>query len=375
MPASGPCTVAISLLVPQDRVARASIPAWVRRLRATLSEARRGERRVLAFAETVGRLANNAALIAAFQGASYTAEALCRSQIRWQRRTSRRSRDPRVAPLEFQPWVNLGRLQALSGDWKGAIERFSCLSDDRRDRWYCHGDNCEPVPSCAGASARGYRIFLRNVFVVDSLKALLMNARYEDALEFAQRERGDDRNAAALCEAQVVAYCRMSRPDVGARIAREARRGFRGWERAVFSLRLIESLAGEGCEAEAIGELARVVKIFSGLNLTSRTRVENLSILHRAAQLCIELGVPADAARLAAATLEGALVANDEVLVIESLRVLCSSGSTPDAKVALELNRLEATTGYARYRRGGQSPFGDEDSEAHFLECTELFAR
>ncbi|WP_420128814.1 hypothetical protein [Longimicrobium sp.] len=373
MPATPQPVLSTGLLMPGDRVARSSVPVWAARLRKRVAQVSAGVRRTWDLAEGVGRVANNAALIAALQGNVDRAASLCRAQIRWQDRTSRRAGNTRIARLGVQPWVNLGRLQAQAGDWEGALERFARLAYPGADGWLCLGTLRVP-PTGAEGAPEGFDGFLHSAYVADSLKALLINGRYAETMAFAARQAADHGDNPVLHEARVVAAGRQGESDAAAALAREGRTRWRGWARAVFSVRLAEVLACAGQREEACSELARVAATFGSLSHKVRSRLEHLFIIVRAAQTCAELGMREEAAGLASAAAEGALVAEDEILRIESLRVVCAARPGEDTAAWRTLEALQTGTGYARYRRNAQPPMHDEEADQLFEELDVLFA-
>jgi hypothetical protein len=366
------CTVSATLLMPQDRVARPAVPVWAVRLRERLARTRAGERHAWRHAETVGGLANNAALIAAFQGAADTAGALCRGQIRWQDRLARRAGQPQISQLGVQPWVNLGRLEAMAGDWAAALERFARLRHPGADGRLCLGS----MRIAADGDSRddggtSFDGFLRNVYVGDSLKALLSNRRWEEVLAFADGLDGDARTSARVDEARIVAWCRLGEAERAIEAAERGARHAGGWVRAVFALRRAEALGVAGRTDEAAELLASMAGVMARLSPGACARLENLYVVHRVAQACGEVGLREDSAALGGAAARAAVEAEDEVLRIEALRVACAAG----VEEAVEtLAALEGSTGYARYRRGARAPLRDDAADLLFAELHAVFA-
>jgi hypothetical protein len=365
------CTVSATLLMPQDRVARPAVPVWAARLRERLARARAGERRAWHHAEAVSGLANNAALIAAFQGAADTAEALCRGQIRWQDRMGRRARDPRIAQLGVQPWVNLGRLEALSGDWPAALERFARLRHPGADGRLCLGSARIAADGRSSDGSTSFGGFLRNVYVGDSLKALLSNRRWEEVLAFADGLDGDARTSARVDEARIVAWCRLGEAERAIEAAERGARRAGGWVRAVFALRRAEALGVAGRTDEAAELLASMAGVMARLSPDACARLENLYVVHRVAQACGEVGLREDSAALGGAAARAAVEAEDEVLRIEALRVACAAGVEEEAET---LAALEGSTGYARYRRDARAPLRDDAADLLFADLHAVFA-
>jgi hypothetical protein len=121
-------SITASLLIPLDRMARAPLPDWTGRLLASLDRSRASVRQTRLMAEKFGSIGNNAGLIAALRAEMQTAWSVTERQVWWLGRLARRSGDATVAAHAVQPWVNLGRLEALTGRWREALARFEALS-------------------------------------------------------------------------------------------------------------------------------------------------------------------------------------------------------------------------------------------------------
>jgi hypothetical protein len=340
-----------TLLVPLDRAPRRPVDAWTRDLHGRLLRTRSGERRVLDYAETLAGIGNNAGLIAAFQGERDRARMLCERQMAWQHRMGRRARAPEVERHAVQPWINLGRLDALDGDWEGALARFAKL--------VARGGNarlCLDLMQISrqGEAASGFGTLLYYVYVVDSLKALLLNRRWAEVLDFAQRcERRDETAAAALDEAQVVAWCRLGEPARAAGVANRARALQRAWGKVLFRLRAGEATACAGRVDAAGAELESLANVLERLGPRAMAHSDTMPLVLRVAQACAAAGREDPAVALARRVVAGAEAAEDETIQIEALRVVAGGAGSAEA---LPLERLERDTGYARYRRGEGGP-------------------
>lgn len=340
-----------TLLVPLDRVPRRPVDAWTRDLHARLLRVRSGERRLLHYAETLAGIGNNAGLIAAFQGERGRARLLCERQMAWQHRMGRRARAPEVERHAVQPWINLGRLDALDGDWEGALARFGKLVARSGDVRLCLG---QMQISRRGEAASGFGTLLYYVYVVDSLKALLLNRRWAEVLEFARRcERRDETAAAALDEAQVVAWCRLGELGRAAGVAGRALALQRAWGKVLFRLRSAEAAACAGQLDAAGAELESLAALLQGLGPRAMAHPDTMPLVLRVAQACAVADRAGPAAALGRRVAAGAEAAEDETIRIEALRVVAGGTGHPDA---IALDQLERDTGYARYRRGEGGP-------------------
>jgi hypothetical protein len=350
--------IAAAILIPQDRIVRAPLGPWAARLSGQLDDTLRSTRRTRQAAAQLGFVGNNAGLVAAHRGDMDAAWRLTQRQLWWQGRLARRSRDAAVAAHGVQPWVNLGRLEALTGRWREALARFSGLGT------YAVADTlqlgCVRLRGTAWTSLMGSRDhfvrFLETVYVTDTLKAMLLNRRWELVPSFAA-QHADGGLRWIVEEACVVAECRTGDPAAAAARARDAARQAQGWTRAVMRMRAAEAhaCAGQtGLAAEILGPMARVVR------QVSADQMANPHLMPATARLagaCREAGLEEDADALARRVLEGARRAGDELIEIEMLRLLAASPREEEREAwGKALDALERSTEYARYRRGGPPP-------------------
>jgi hypothetical protein len=347
--------VSRTLLLPQDRIAREALSPWAVRLTRELREARRGLRLRRHWAVAVSGTTNNAALIAAHRGDTRTAWELCEAHLRWQSRFGRRSGDPATTGHALQPWINLGRLEALDGRGEAAVQRFAVLQgcaagaalDLGRGRvapagWRVIADTSEE-----------FGRYVERVRVVESLKALLLAHADAALLRFAATLGGGLPAALSRLveEAVVVAAAGAGEHDRAARIAADAARASTGWTRMVFQLRLGETFAAADDTPRAAAVLAPVLS--AGLRLSPATlgELQALYVLTRAAAAGLEAGLALEAAGLARALLDGARAVRDQGFELAALRVL--GRAAPPAtrpRWLAELAALAEATEYARER-------------------------
>lgn len=371
-------TMSSGLLLPYDRIPREPLSAWAERLSQDLVQNLRGLRTVRDLCGAVAANANNTALVALHQGATSVARMLCKRQFCWQHRFSRRSKDEAIAARVVQPWVNLARLDGMSGDWQAALARLAGLRDYQLNGRLELG----PVRIRSGAWAavadtqEYFEETLDTMYVLDSLKVLLLNGKFVETLTFASRLDPDfPRGLLEFgMEASIVAASWLGDAAEARRIAASARSATRGWKHVVFTIRLAEAVAREGDGDEAREVLAPVITVVSRVSAEKKGELQQLYVLQRLSTLCRELGLDQEARSLAEDVYRGARAAADEVFEIESLRTLSAISSGPERKQWLEaLARLQETTLYQRYRRRGreavQSPVLDRtyDQLGEFL--------
>jgi hypothetical protein len=353
-------SVAATILMPQDRIARRPLVPWAAGLVGRLAAARRDIRRTHELAGELSAIGNNAGLIAASRGDMAQAGRLTERQLWWHGRQARRSGDSSLAAHGVQPWVNLGRLESLTGRLPDALARFSGLQSfavaDRLEL------GCVRVDGAAWTalvrSREQFLNFLEVVYVSDSLRAMLLNRRLDLVHPFVARcGRTEGVTHWIGEEAWVVAECGLGDPAAAAARARTAARETYGWTRAVFHLRRAEALARAGQGGEAATILHQLAALLEQLSDERLADPRLMAVTARVAGACREAGLPEAACAAARRVLRGARAAGDELIEIEMLQVLAATAPGPESgEWADAAGAAMQATDYARYRRGDARP-------------------
>lgn len=366
-------TISTALLLPQDRIAREPLDSWAVRLAAALKRCRERVRTAREFSGIVSGITNNVALMVLHGGDPRASRTLCRAQLRWQSRHARRSHDPEVAGNCVPPWVNLGRLESLDGAWQAALDRFAALMRYEGDGGILLGTTrVRFARGAAGGPRTPFESGLAAAYVIDSLRALLVNGRFAEVVAFAGEDAAGHRWWRA--EATAVAACRLGDFDLADRTLGDALREARGWARAIFKLRRAEVIACAGDPERAAHVLRPVAATMAQVSPAVKGQLQSLYVLLRLAQACAEAGLNAEAAALGRDVYEGGCAAGDEVFRIEGLRILAARAPAGErVRWRGLLAELEETTAYRKYRRGGR-PEGGGPLEHLCGELLELFA-
>jgi hypothetical protein len=315
----------------------------------------RATRTTRQLAGQLGSIGNQAGLLAAHAGDVSRAWHVTEQQLWWQGRLARRSHDPTVTAHAVQPWVNLGRLEALTGRWREALARLAALSAYEMDDWLELGCMRLRGSDYLGVSASREHFvgFLQAVYVSDSLKTMLLNRRFDLIHPFAASARAEGPLWWMCEEASVVAECRlgdypaaMSRADTAAREAT-------GWSRAALRLRLAEAHACAGDLNRARAILSQLAAVVRQLSPEVKAKPELMPITARLAGACHEVGLADDACAVARDVLQGARTANDEMIEIEMLKLLADASPEHETQAWRDAtDAAVAVTDYARFRRG-----------------------
>jgi hypothetical protein len=369
--------IAGTLLLPQDRIAREPLSCWASRLTADLGRERRAEWPPREQAAVLGGIANNAALIAAHHGYPARARAICEAQVRCHLRRAVDTGDAAISGHALQPWINLGRLDAIAGEWEVALARFASLAGARAGAPIRLGTvQTDGVGwQVIGDTPNQFAEFVERVRIVESLKALLANRRWAEVLAFAEEippELGTG-TARLVREARIVALVQAGWHVEAEESARDGLRDSAGWEQMVFQLRLAEVIAMAGSIARAAGLLRPVLRAGLGLPAATCGMLQPLYVLTRAAAAAHEVGMYEEAACLARRLLEGARFARDEIFELGCLRLLAAAARAnerPGWKEALD--RLRSETEYVRERGAVDRPSGPVEGAAARLYASLL---
>jgi hypothetical protein len=278
-----------SLLEP-GRAARQPLGPWAAELRASLREWREGDepKAWRAIAEVM----NNAALIEVFRGELASAEQLCHLQLEWVAQLCRRHPPEIVAPFAFQPWVNLGRLCRIHKQYGAALQHFSLLSSARRaeplDLGPVHID--APLWRRWQAQAEVMAV-LELIYLLDSTKTLLMDARPEAALSLIRstsRDRG--RTYPPCLESELIVFARQERYEEALRLAEDPGWCVDAYHELVRWTYRIALLVALGKEESAQRLLLQLVRALAGLQTNPPTDPRFCRTLLRLLDLARALG-------------------------------------------------------------------------------------
>ena len=379
-PAADPApAVSPSLLMPRDRIARAPLARWATQLRAQLAAARAGALSPAELSEEVAVVGNNTSLMATHRADAARARALCEGQARWMAALARRTGIAGIAARVVQPWVNLGRLEAMTGQADAALARFAPLAQLAAGRPAAvAGAWVDPREwRVIARSQAEFRRLMETMWAVDSLRALVQARRVEEveALAATLAMRSHPALALTAAEASAAAWARAGDPARAGEAAARGSAACRGWDRAIFELRRGEAAACAGDRAAAAAHLRPLATAIGGLRPERLAELHPLHVAARVAGACHEAGLHAEALALARQVAAAARAANEEVFELEMLRmvaVLAAGREAARARVAA--GAIEAATAYARYQAPGAAGTVPLAVEALFREVAATFA-
>ncbi|HXT15556.1 MAG TPA: hypothetical protein VN706_07990 [Gemmatimonadaceae bacterium] len=295
---------------------------------------------------------------------------LCELEAEWLIRFGDVHGDSAIRSLAIQPWVNIGRLDALEGNWAGALSRYAGLSSTSPcSALVVLGHSIEIDDAVTADAPVTLRQMANNIYVLDSLQALLRNHQAGEMLEFVERlsPTCGREFQPFLREAAIVAHAELGRADEAVHLARSAAATVSGWPMLVFRLRLAETLAVGDNMSSSRAVLTPIASVVPRVSLEAVRDLSNLRILQRAATVAAVLCWPEAASALARVVFDGASTAGDEPLCIESARLLSTVDSTDVARWTETRQRLEEETMYRQYRSGDVVAASDAVLEAEAL--------
>ena len=346
-----------------DRVPRRSIGCWARELLDAadrlLSEPTSSPNHLAA----VVACSNTVSLIELYVGLPDRAEETCYATLRWLAESLAAASPLEQLALALQPWVNLGRLRAIRQQADVALRAFALLHAFMRGEEVVLG----PVTLPSGEpSARSANASLTDatyaVYVIDSIRTLLLSHRHEQVLSFITSCSAPAavRNANFLWEGQLISLAALGREAELQRHACARLRNARAWETVVLRLRLADSLAR--CDHPDSPRMLLPTAAFCQDLATSR-RMPHVALLHAChygLQQLRRLGLIKQALDLARAALGCAQWLGDEPFTVEFLCAIVELDPASHREVAA-LETLRNESQYRRVRAKSDAPRTDLD--------------
>ena len=351
------------LLSPCMRLPRGPLPDRSAKLARQLA---RVDRAVGSDPAPLVELLNQVALVFAEAGEPDRARHVCLAQLDLCAEHHARTADPRTIVVALQPWVNLGRLRALTGDWAGALPHFgiaAAMTDGTPLRLGpLHIDPSawslviNTVPDAAAVAT--------SLEIADVTKALLRAGRAELLRPWLTRwlANPDARTRPILLEARIVYGLFLRRWTDAGRLAAagRARADATPFLRLVFGYH--ELLADAGAEAHAVDGLIergrRLADAVAGLvGAAATTPYDGARLTAELADLLGRLGADRDAATLLDAAAGMAAAEPDEPLHARLLLRL-RAAEPADGRADDALRELCGRSEYAEVRRRSHGPSG-----------------
>lgn len=331
--------IARDTLLEPDRIKRPPLRAWASSILGALhaAAAPKPDRW-----QPIASCMNVAALIEAYRGDRAGAKELCGAQLRWISNLSKSHSSPAMFELAFQPWINLGRLLRIEGDFKGALARFGLFLDQAAGRDLHLGPMSIDAASFRQIADKTptLRLFLEGVYVVDSLKTYLAAKDHQGVLAFARRCRaaGASGGLPYLEEAEVIALSCLGRYGDALEVTDK-----KVWQGSPYLNVVSRSyraalLALSGDREPALQLMSRLTARISATMIEKVQDHRVLRYLYHLGSLARHLGATDAAWNVYQLGLDGARGFGDEPLVLSFLEARISL-SVPGESEALEQER------------------------------------
>ncbi|WP_431867641.1 hypothetical protein [Nocardiopsis eucommiae] len=332
----------LRLLSPENRLTKVSV--W-QRARECAAEMDRASRRTPFDAEAFCRAANRGALVLAMAGDLAESERSCRRQARVLLSLVRRGLLPRAETVRvLQPWINLGRLRVIRGDWEGALPHFPSPQGLHEAGVFAegpgpdHGLTPDEAEDVLGSESG--RAFVTNTHVVETAKALARGRRADLLAAHVSRWKGTAGALPHVREASALLALRG-----GARLP-EIPQG------------TVPTLAGTAVEIHAASaDGSRTDSLLRCLDILVKgaPSADLVAVLRAGAEVLRSRGRAEDGARILHRTADHCRALRDEAELFAVLSEL--DGLEPASEAGREARALAADSGYAFVRaRAGEPP-------------------
>jgi hypothetical protein len=341
------------LLLPSDRIARLDLQVWAANLidRLQVSEPDPASLSVVL---------NNAALVFAHLGRLEQARWVCNAHIGWVRQLAASGDTSPVHAL--QPWINLGRIELLTGNPAAAQAYFDLVRPMQECRPVQLGSlTIEPAdwPGMLAVEPQLPAV-LRSVRLLDGVRCWFVAGDYRGALRWLDRIEREEQVAppAGLQEARVIGHVELGEHEAAVAVARV--RSADLYVGIAIRLHLARSgwLHGRPQLAGDLAMSAAKALLTVGWPAIDRTLLPRMfRLLEAAARTARALGRDEAGHRLAETLLDNAVRAGDQVSSHAALRHLCAitHGADQQHWEAIREN-LESASDYLVVRRAAGLP-------------------
>ena len=369
--------ISTNLLTPYDRPIKLPLQKWTQIVSDRFLDARSlapvgalkdtpsdnaGSHRFISFKSTaensqseslkIANCFNLAALIEAYAGRVDNATQLCHAQLLWLFRIFETTSSLEALVSSLQPWINLGRIDYNQRRYEQALDRFRLLFDANKLTGVCF----EPITINQEQWLEIKRVYpetqrvIDNVFIVDSIKAMLKGKYYTKILEFYDDYVSSEKLSFKeyLAEAKIIALSMIGEKNEAMRIADKQVASCLDRNKLSFMLRQVETLIAFGNLYKAKRIIQQLYLVVKKLNIDTSPNIHTLGYGMRVAELLYLLDKKELAYEIVAAGYYGATLLDDEPLQANFLEFLIST-ETDKNKLDIwkqELHNLLSNTCY-----------------------------
>jgi tetratricopeptide (TPR) repeat protein len=288
------------LLLESGRTSRPPLRTWARSL---LDRLESGEASPASWSK-VAVCMNNASLIEAFRGNSSGSQGLCELQLRCAENLLRFHDAATHADLVLQPWINLGRLLRIRGQYDRALEHFAVFLDVMQGRaprlWPLQIDAPSWRKLATAQSETSVLPLLKAVYIVDSMKVYFSARDVEGAARFLRQARVllDGETHLLLDEAELITLARLGRYEDALALTERS-----GWQQDGYSMLVrltyrVALLSALGAEDSARPLASRLAERVLAMDWSHPKDQRLLRYLHSLGNITREVGLEDVAERL-----------------------------------------------------------------------------
>ena len=335
--------ISTNLLTPHDRPIKLPLQKWTQIVSDRFLDARSlapvgdaGSHRFISLKSTaknspseylkIASCFNLAALIEAYAGKVDNAAKLCHAQLLWLFRISETTSSLEALVSSLQPWINLGRIDYNQRRYEQALHKFRLLFDANKSA----GIYFKPITISQEKWAEIKRVYpetqqvIDNVFIVDSIKAMLKEKHYTKILEFY-----DDYILVEslsfkeyLTEAKIISLCMIGENNEAMKVAEKQVIFCLDRNKVTFMLRQVETLIAFGNLYKAKKIIQQLYLVIKRLNIDTSPNIHTLFYGMRIAELLCLLEKKELAYVIVEAGYYGATLLDDEPLRANFLEFL-----------------------------------------------------
>ena len=279
--------------------------------------------------EEIATCFNLAALIEAYAGRVDNAAQLCHAQLIWLFRIFKTTSSLEALVSSLQPWINLGRIDYNQRRYDQALDKFRLLFDANKST----AIHFKPITISREQWSEIKRIYpetkqmIDNVFIVDSIKAMLKEKCYTKILEFHDGYISSENLSFKeyLAEAKIIALSMIGEKNEAMRMAEKQVASCLDRNKLTFMLRQVETLIAFGNLYMAKRIIQQLYRVIKKLNIDTNPSIHTLAYGMRVAELLYLLEKKELAYEIVEAGYYGATLLNDEPLRANFLEFLIST--------------------------------------------------
>ena len=319
-------SISVDLLTPHERPIKLPLQKWSKSVTDSFISLKSTAKNSQSESIKIATCFNLAALIEAYTGRVDNATQLCHAQLLWLFRISETTSSLEALVTSLQPWINLGRIDYNQRRYEQALDKFRLLFDADK----LANIHFESIIIGQEKWKEIKRVYpetqqvIDNVFIVDSIKAMLKEKCYTKLLEFYDSYISSEKLSLKeyLTEAKIISLCMIGEKNEAMRIAEKQANFCLDRNKLSFMLRYIETLIAFGNLSKAKKRIQQLYLIIKRLNIDTSPNIHTLFYGMRVAELLYLLEKKELAYEIVETGYYGATLLDDEPLRANFLEFL-----------------------------------------------------